>query len=143
MQNQHSYHATATASGKQRPAEVLFIDGDQWNPRALAPQVIMQLACNMHHYTTPRAACSTLSHTVRIHADNYMQSNAARLTVRTPRLVPISIPLWTPVVSFASFVPDASFASFSPGMRQKQPETQRQNSERHANTLHNMRHTRI
>ncbi len=68
MHNQDSYHAIASVSARrQRPAEFLFVDGDQWDPRAFASQVITQLACNMHHQTM-HSMCSTAGQTVRVHA---------------------------------------------------------------------------
>lgn len=134
----HSWCRISTAimqqlqASNQTPAEVLFIDGDQWNPRVSC--ITTHQAAGMQ-YAPPHHGQHTqhLSISVRIHADNYMQSNAARLTVRTLQQVPISIPLWTPFVK----------STFSLGMRQMQPETQRQNSERCANTLRNMQHTRF
>ena len=98
---------------------------------ACASQFITQLACNTHNHTTPGAACAQrsailsrymLTHVCKamqpgLHSgynDTCMQGNAARLTFRTLRVVPISTPLYTPV--------DQS--TFGSKMRLKQPETQ-------------------
>lgn len=133
MQSQHCCHA-ASAS-KQTPAEALFIDGDQWNPRGIC--ITSHHAAGMQyappHHTTLSTACALHSAILSGYNDTCMQNNATRLTFRTLRLVPISSPLYTPVAQ----------STFGPEMRLKQPETQQKLSEKCADTLRKMRRFRF